>query len=190
MQRWSAFASLTLLSVVTTPASASDSEVNGEDRTGRVLAEAGLGLVGGAMGVGVGYLAAGELVDADQGCIDACGVGRLGWAVVGGSVLGIVGTSLGAYAAAEWMGGDGSLGWTMFGSLSGAAVGVATAIVEVRDDAPGALIGVTLLVPPLVGAVLGYELSSTSRSDRVARAASLDILPARGGATFGFRGTF
>lgn len=139
---------------------------------------------------GLCFLAAGELALSgdDGGCIDACGVETLGWALVGGGVLGIVGTSVGAYSGAEWVGGDGLLGWTVLGTVSGAAVGTATALVAERNRAPGAVIGVTLVVPTLVGAVLGYELSSSSGSHPVAASASLDI--AAGGATVGFHATF
>lgn len=187
-----ALASWAVLSFVSTGARASGTEANVEDGSGRILAEAGLGLVGAAMGSGLGFVAAAQLAQdsGDGDCSDACGVGTLGWALIGGGVLGIAGASLGAYAAGEWMGGDGSLGWTGLGALSGAAVGGAVGLVEARNDQSGALIGVTLLVPTLVGAVLGYELSSASGSDRVAGSASLDILLAGGGATVGVRGIF
>jgi hypothetical protein len=188
MQRWGGFALMVLLSLLSPRARASD----GENRTERVLAEAGLGLVGGALGLGLGFVAAGELAQsgADGGCIDACGVETLGWALVGGGALGIAGMSLGAYAAAEWLDGDGSLGWTMLGTVSGAALGAAIALVEVRSEAPGGLIGVTLVVPPLVGAVLGYELSSPNASRAAGSSASLDILSVPGGGILGFSGTF
>jgi hypothetical protein len=192
MQRWTAILALALLSSVSTRAHADGTEANVGERSGHILAEAGLGLVGGVAGFALGFVAASELAPAgsDGDCSDACGVGTLGWALVGGGVLGTVGASLGAYAAGEWMGGDGSLGWTALGSLSGAAMGAAAVILEARNDAPEALMAVTFLVPPLVGAVLGYELSSPSASDRIVRSASLDLLPARGGAAVGLRGTF
>jgi hypothetical protein len=137
-------------------------------------------------------LAARELAPASSGgdCSDACGVGTLGWALIGGGLVGAVGTSLGAYAAGKWMGGEGSLGWAVLGGLSGAAVGGAAVLVLAHNDAPEALMGITFLVPPLVGTVLGYELSSPRASDGAVRSASLDVLPARGGAAIGLRGTF
>src|SRR5689334_18568329 len=69
MQRWTGIAVWALLSLSSMRARASDDEAH----TGRVAAEAGLGLVSGTLGFGLGFLAAGELVQsgANGGCIDA-----------------------------------------------------------------------------------------------------------------------
>lgn len=192
LRRLAAFAALAFLASVSTRAHASETWAKEEDeRSGRVLAGAGLGLVGGAVGAALGFVAASELALArdDDDCIDACGVGTLGWAVLGGGLVGTAGMALGAYAGAEWVGGDGSLGWTALGAFSGFVLGAGGAL-AVGSGAPGELIGLTLVLSPLVGAVLGYELSSASGSDPSEGSASLGLSPAPGGASFAFRRTF
>lgn len=181
---------------------ASAAAASQSDRAPRVLAGAGLGLVGGVAGFALGfgsteYLTRGGVGDDD--CGESCGLERLGWVVLGGIAGATAGVALGTYAGSEWVGGDGSLGWTCVGGLVGSVAALGLALVEKRADAPGALIAVTLVAPPLAGAALGYELSSDAERSGAADAPALDhrgvsatlgVVPIPGGAELGLSGAF
>jgi hypothetical protein len=172
------------------------------DRAPRILAGAGLGLAGGIAGFALGFWSTDILTSGGTGddCGDSCGIDRLGWDVIGGVIGATAGLSLGTYAGSEWVGGDGSLGWTFVGGGLGSVAALGLAVAEARGDAPGALIAVTLIAPPLVGAALGYELSSgkpNARSrgaaaalDRHGVSARLGVVPLVRGAELGASGTF
>jgi hypothetical protein len=163
------------------------------DPTGRVLAGASLGLVGGVAGFVVGFYGTAGLatVAGDDDCSDSCGVEALGWAVLGGTAVALVGLSVGTYAGSQWVGGDGSLGWTALGGLGGAAIALGAGLLEVRTDSPAPLIVGTLIVVPLVGATLGYELSAADAETAASGAvASVGIAPVAGGACLGVSGRF
>jgi hypothetical protein len=182
------------------------------DPAPRILAGVGLGLVGGLAGFALGFEATEVLTRGGVGggdCGDACGVDRLGWAVLGGVLVGTAGASLGTYAGSEWVGGDGSLGWTLVGGFVGSAAALGIALVETRAEAPGDVVVVTLIATPIFGAVLGYELSgrhgeqgvlgNTASSEsagselagsQAGGSATLGLIPIAGGAQIGVRGAF
>jgi hypothetical protein len=158
----------------------------------RALAGAAVGLVGGVAGFALGFYGTAALpfdIGRDD-CVDACGVERLGWALVGGSVVGAVGLSFGSYAGAEWVGGDGSLAYTVLGGLGGSALALAAAIFETRNDTSAPLVAGTVVLLPLAGAVLGYELSSDHRAASAGASVAIGVAPAPGGAGVGVSGRF
>ncbi|MBN1209021.1 MAG: hypothetical protein JXB05_29455 [Myxococcaceae bacterium] len=109
-----------------------------------------LGLVGGTLGGamlgGVGSLL---LIGSAGGCSEDC----LSGAVILAAPLAALGVSIGVYAAGRAMRGNGGF----LASLGGTAVGLgAGALISEATD--GALTA-PLLILPVVGAVIGYEMS-------------------------------
>lgn len=134
------------------------------ERPERVAVELGGGVIGGAAGAfSLGLLSAGVCALTDGG---KRSFGCLVPAVAGAYVGGAVGIPLGVWGAGNLMDGDGGLGWTMLGSLSGTTLAVTTLLLT--DIEQGSPLWWTLLIGlPLTGAVLGYELSASQDSPTV-----------------------
>ncbi|HZI03445.1 MAG TPA: hypothetical protein VEZ71_05455 [Archangium sp.] len=121
----------------------------------RILAETGAGLLTGAGGGVLGFLAGSGLCGAGLvgnrggffGCLDAAAIGL---------ILGAgTGVSLGVWWGGEAAGGDGKLLGALAGMGSGAVLGVVAGVVVGRPD-----LGFVFSVPgALIGAIVGYELS-------------------------------
>jgi hypothetical protein len=172
------------------PASPPEASPPSPDPTSRVLAGGGLGLLGGAAGFGIGFYGMIQLFTSGHAdCITDCGDVLSGLGLLGGTVLGAVALPLGAYAGSEWVGGDGSLGWTVLGGLGGSALGALAVIASVSTDAPAPWIAASAALPPLAGAVLGYELSAASNAE-TRPSVSLGVAAQPGGARLGVSGTF
>lgn len=134
------------------------------ERPERIAVELGGGVVGGAAGAfSLGVLSAGVCALTDAG---ARSFGCLIPAVAGAYLGGAVGIPLGVWGFGNLMDGDGGLGWTMLGSLSGTAIAATTLVLT--DIEQGSPLWWTLLIGlPLTGAVLGYELSASEDSPTV-----------------------
>jgi hypothetical protein len=162
-----------------------------ESPTGRIAAASALGLIASTVSFGVGAYATAAL-GAGWGDIDCrepeCDRGEA--AIIGGSAASAVGATLASYYTSRWMGGDGSFVWTAFGATSGAVMSASLAIVEVRGDVPSTLLWVTLVVPPVIGAVLGHELSAAGESESSGGLMALGVTPIPGGAWLGGAGRF
>lgn len=116
----------------------------------------GVGWSLGAIGMLIG-MAAGDCFSLDSGFFNStsCVVG-----IVAGAYIGLLlGIPLGVTWAGGWFGGMGSFGSAFLGTLAG--VGVAVIISALVQDY-GAIVGSALL--PVAGAVIGYELSSSSNA--------------------------
>lgn len=121
----------------------------------RILAETGAGLLTGAGGGVLGFLAGGGLCGAGLvgnrggffGCLDAAAIGLL---------LGAgTGVSLGVWWGGEAAGGDGKLLGALAGMGSGAVLGVLAGVAAGRPD-----LGLVFTAPgALIGAIVGYEFS-------------------------------
>lgn len=114
---------------------------------------AGAGLVGGAAGVGLGYLAHGAL----EGCLgSSC---RLVQALPLSATVGALGLATGVSVAADLNGGGGHFAWAMAGATTGCfvAVGLGAAVEASGDDGP-AWTAVSMPVLGLGGALLFHEL--------------------------------
>jgi hypothetical protein len=85
---------------------------------------------------------------------------------------------------------DGSFVWTAVGSASGAVVSASLGIVELRGDAPATLRLATFVVPPVIGAIIGYELSAAGKSENSSGLTALGVTPVPGGAWLGAAGCF
>ncbi|MCO4763477.1 MAG: hypothetical protein KC502_18310 [Myxococcales bacterium] len=112
------------------------------------------GAGGAVVGFGVGALAGAAAFTAgnSSGSWD----GLVG-AIFGGFAGGVVGMGTGTWAAGELTGGDGSLGWTLAGSVAGLIGGMAAGEAIARDPM-GLLIGGGLL--GIAGGIVGYNLTA------------------------------
>ncbi len=112
----------------------------------RIVAEAGFGALG-----GVGLLAATAVL------LSGDGGGGWGVALIAASAI-PTGLALGVYGGGALVGGNGGLGWTVLGELTGIllSLGVAIGLAESGHEIPAAVVGI---LPPIIGAILGYELS-------------------------------
>lgn len=133
------------------------------ERPERIAVELGGGVVGGAAGAfTLGLVSAGVCALVGEGDRS---FGCLVPAVAGGYVGGALGVPLGVWGAGNLMEGDGGLGWTTLGSLSGTAVAATTLIVS--DIEQGSPLWWTLIIAlPVTGAIVGYELSSSEQAPR------------------------
>jgi hypothetical protein len=118
-------------------------------------------LSGGALGFTLG-LAVDPVSFPSNGSLIGLGTG----AVLGG----VLTIAPGVWLAGHVLGGNGGFGWTLLGDALGASVGVTAAVL-----APSVPTAVLAAAAPLVGAILGYELSShpgpPARPQRSARMA-------------------
>lgn len=158
-------------------------------RASRVALESAVGL-GSELGLGIAGMMVGYGLCTEQDEWFGCS-GHAGWGLLLGGTVGAVG---GVYLTGNGMGGDGALWATALGGVSGTALGfVGTAALYSATRSEAALL--LLLAPPVTGAVLGYELTSSSRSARPRRAQSQSLrmlaLPSRdGGLELGLAGQF
>jgi hypothetical protein len=83
--------------------------------------------------------------------------------LVGGSIGGSVGAALGVASVGDALGGRGSWGFTFAGAAAGGTAGTLTWLAVETNRHTIAVEALTWLGLPLVGAVLGYELSATAR---------------------------
>lgn len=133
----------------------------------RVLAEAGggvAGTVGGAFAGGlVGGLVEQAAVRGSSGCGGApmCLPGGLRWGAMLGAAAGqSAGVALGGHLA----GGDGSYWASLGGEVVG--LGVATLVTLVVTDHQELTAAVGFSVLPLTGAIVGYELTTSTTSSQ------------------------
>ena len=134
-----------------------------EDRALRIASETGFGVLAGSAGffsgalIGYGVCA---LAGEDQGMF-----GCLGGALIGGFAGAFAGIGLGVYGGGELLDANGGLGWTYLGETAGLAV--SGAIVFAAEIDVGEIGGLLLLsAGPLIGAILGYELSTSREGTR------------------------
>ncbi len=82
----------------------------------------------------------------------------------------------GVTVAGHLAGGDGGFGWSLLGTTAGLAVGIPSAalVLSVRRSGTAGAVGAGLLVTllPIAGAILGYELSTTSQPSPRTRSAA------------------
>ena len=133
----------------------SEREESRPPRALRILAETGAGLLTGAGGGVLGFLAGSGLCGAGIvgnrggffGCLDAAAIGLL---------LGAgTGVALGVWWGGEVAGGDGKLLSALAGMGSGVVLGFLVGVVARRPD-----LGIVFTVPgALIGTIVGYELS-------------------------------
>jgi hypothetical protein len=117
----------------------------------RLLSEAGFGLLAGSLG-----MASGALVGGIAGCITivACILG-----IVGGAELGFaIGVVVGVHGGGEAAGGDGKLLAVSLGTVAGV---VGSIVLLTSNILPSEFVPIVLalVAPPLMGAMVGYELS-------------------------------
>ena len=140
------------------------------------LLGAGLGAIGGLAGA---Y--AGLNVDLLSGHEAGAGLS------VGTAFGYTLGAAPGIWLAGRAMGGDGAFGWTLLGCALG--TGVSAALLALDDRPPMLAFAATV---PLLGGIVGYELSSHSRRAKpAARAAASTLLrPTLGPRSVGLAGAF
>jgi hypothetical protein len=120
----------------------------------RVLLELLGGAVGGVGGALVGGLATAALLAAAGGCEDAgpgCGLAIL--VITVPSIA--IGTSLGVTTFGRFLDGEGRFSSTMVGLAIGVGAALLAAVVTTSEQ----VLLVGLVAGPLIGAVVGYELS-------------------------------
>lgn len=137
----------------------------------RVLAEFGVAAAAGALSTVPLFIAdhalqngcdSGDTLGEDIGC--ALGITVLGF--VGYGLIAGTGTTYGTYVTGNALGGHGSIWYTLIGSEIGLGVSVgAAALVFSLEDTNGKSfyttpVILTLAIGPVIGAVLGYELSN------------------------------
>jgi hypothetical protein len=128
-----------------------------ELRARRIVLEAGagtLGLAAGVLGGLVGTCLVGQDQFDDWGCLVP--------GALAGAALGSAGLAGGVYLAGDSEGADGDVGALIGGEAAGIAVSAAivgiTVAVDPEGDSPVAALA---LFPPIVGAVLGWELTAS-----------------------------
>jgi len=131
----------------------------------QTLYGAGTSLLGGIVGTGVAFARckqAGGNVTSGEECLDDIAIG----AAIGGGL---------AFALGVYLGGDtetrtGSIGFTLAGGAIGMAVGGGAAYLA--RDSDGAMIAL-LIVPPVAGALLGFNLTRRWQQPAMTRVGSL-----------------
>jgi hypothetical protein len=155
------------------------------DRTGRIAIESLAGLGSGLVGALVGALF-GQVMSGNRGAAVGAIAGSAG------------GMSLGIWAAGERLDGDGRYWSTLLGTLLGGAGLAVTSyyaipLGEAGHTTPALLLTFGGYTLPLVGGVLGYELTSPVSRTLAGGGGELGfwLAPAAGGgASAGVRGTF
>ncbi|MBN1210857.1 MAG: hypothetical protein JXB05_38770 [Myxococcaceae bacterium] len=144
----------------------------------RVTGEVLLGSLAGAGGALAGGLVGLVIADAVTCGVDECldGVGYVGGGIVTGIALA---APIGVYFAGRMMGGNGLFLPTLAGSLASGGLTALTLSAMSRSISP---VGVLLLaLSPLVGSIIGYEVSHAFVGQRGQSAAGgLQVLPTAG----------
>lgn len=137
---------------------------------------------GGIMGAGVGFLSLllGAAVfaptcDSDELCIIPI--------FLTGAVGATFGVPLGVYGAARLQGGQGRYWPAFLGTVVGAGLGILTSVVSGSETATV----VSMTAGPVIGAIVGYELSHAHVQSRLAPALGLSLT---GGVSVGLSGRF
>jgi hypothetical protein len=127
-------------------------------RTKRFVLEA---LAGGGTGLvaGIAGIFTGALLNGGDCSSASCAV-----PVLGAMSLGIVvGTPLGVYGVGRTMDGHGTYWASLLGTALGSAVGLALAVIT-YDAGVDVLTLASIVVGPVVGAMVGYEISNSRRA--------------------------
>jgi hypothetical protein len=139
-------------------------------------------LGGGVAGAGIGFL--GLLLGAAV-FVPSCGDD--GACIVPifllGSTAAAFGVPLGVYGAAKFWGGQGSYWPTFLGTVVGAGLGILVAVAVQNETAAM----VTMTTAPIIGAMVGYELSHAHVQPSVSPALGLTLT---GGVVAGLSGRF
>lgn len=158
-------------------------------RASRVALESAVGL-GSELGLGIAGMMVGYGLCTEDGDWLGCPA-HAGWGLLLGGAIGAIG---GVYLTGNGLGGDGELWATSLGGVAGTALGLVGAggLYSATESDASMLL---LLAAPVTGAVLGYELTSSSRTPRSRRAQSQSVrmlaLPSRdGGLELGLSGQF
>jgi hypothetical protein len=157
-----------------------------DPRASRVVLESVVGF-GSEIGLGIAGLLVGVGLCTDRDGWLAC----VGEAAVGMLVGGTAGAVGGVYLTGNGMGGDGKFVPTLLGGVGGTAVGVA-GVAALAESSTGAAT-VWFLAAPVTGAVLGYELSSSSSAEprRLAvRSLRISGVPTKTGGVLALHGQF
>ncbi len=132
-----------------------------------------LGSFAGLLGGSVAVVAAGCTLSPQECPFDRGDSGDYVLFAAAAAVLALPG---GVTIAGHLAGGDGGFGWSLLGTTAGLAVGIPSAalVLSVRRSGAAGAIGAGLLVTvlPIAGAILGYELSTTSRPSRRTRSSA------------------
>ncbi|MBL8955972.1 MAG: hypothetical protein JNK82_34675 [Myxococcaceae bacterium] len=136
--------------------------------------------------LGTGLSLAGELLGAYAGLnVDLLSGREAGLGASLGAAVGAILTAPAAvWLGGRMMGGDGSFGWTVLGGAAGTAV--AAGIIGIKNTTVAWAFAAAM---PVLGAVLGYELSS-HRHRSEAPAPAVGIAPALGPTSIGVVGVF
>jgi len=154
----------------------------------RISAELALGAAG-MFGGGLAGLAIGAAA-CDTNASDTEWFPCLGPMVVGGGIGAMTGTPLAIWLGGTALDGNGGVGWTLLGSTAGFLAWAAVA--AAAEGEAGAWVGLAL---PLIGSVLGFELTSDASASAAETArtrthVSASLAPRRGGATLSLSGDF
>jgi hypothetical protein len=168
-------------------------------RGARIALEA---LGGAAAGLG------GSLLGFAAGCAygrstgdDLWGIGCIVYGALGAIVVDAAVIAPGVYLVGRGLGGQGGLGWTYLGEVSGGAVSILL-VALLSDTTDSGALGAVISLLPLAGAVVGYELShdyyasrpggwQARRSTRLAsRRPALHVAPTPHGAVAMLSGRF
>lgn len=154
----------------------------------RGLAEAGAGLALGVSGgfvLGLGGLGLGIATDA--------GFATIGYMVIGGLIGYAVGIPIGVMIAGNAMQGNGKVVAVILGEILGTVAAIAVTIPVANSGGSGAAPLLMFATLPVLGSVLGYELTSdASRFEQQGMTLRPAVTPSRDGrgATAGLRVTF
>ncbi|HMJ11697.1 MAG TPA: hypothetical protein VK524_09815 [Polyangiaceae bacterium] len=115
--------------------------------------------LGAELGLGVTGVLAGYALCNDRDELFGC-AGHVTIGMLAGGMLGAIG---GVQLTADAMNGDGKLWATTLGGVGGTAAGLTgfVALYDYDDEEPGIAL-LPLFVGPVLGAVVGYELSASS----------------------------
>ncbi|NMO16959.1 hypothetical protein HPC49_31540 [Pyxidicoccus fallax] len=157
----------------------------------RITSETVGAVLAGSSGVALGFLGGIILSDGMTCGFDDCRTGQR--LTAGTSALGLgLGAATGVYLAGSLMDGHGRLLPTFLGGLVGAGAPLAViGLTGTKLEGAPLIVGLAL---PIVGSILGYELSDPGPAARQARRDGPLLLPtvglAPGGGAFGLAGRF
>ncbi|WP_224247689.1 hypothetical protein [Hyalangium gracile] len=161
---------------------------SGRGRAGRVILGPLTGLVLGLLAATPGLVLMGDSFSCSTCANDS--------EIIGGGLVSLVGftagTALGVKLIGSLFWGEGRFLKTLLGSALGFGGGLLTMIPLIETEGGWA---VPLIIGPLIGAVIGYELSHTEELERMAAGPSVAVLPSvsvhpSGGVIAGLMGRF